>query len=181
VFALAAVVVLAAGGFGLLRSMKTETAPSAPTTPRPEPTSAGPSTTATAPSPQPSAAADDDKDDQALEKLKDPEQAKRAMELAKTVMAQAKHVQEHAEKLDPGVAGELIGAEALVETNPTEAVRLARHTLTTQKSSRAYAIITRAFCQLGDLGNAKANLHNVSGMERARVVKACKAAGTDLQ
>jgi hypothetical protein len=58
---------------------------------------------------------------------------------------------------------------------------LARHTLTQQKSVRAFSIITRAFCQLGDLGNAKANLHNVTGVERVRVIRACKAAGTELQ
>ncbi len=84
------------------------------------------------------------------------------------------------ETLPPEVAAELDQAEKAIDTSPPEAVRLARNTLTTAKSSRAYSIITRAFCKAGDLGNAKANLHNVGG-DRARVVKYCKAAGTDLQ
>jgi serine/threonine protein kinase len=84
------------------------------------------------------------------------------------------------ETLSLEVAAQLDSAEKAIDGSPAEAVRLARNTLTTAKSGRAYSIITRAFCKQGDLGNAKANLHNVGG-DRARVVKYCRAAGTDLQ
>ncbi|HEX9103022.1 MAG TPA: hypothetical protein VF997_12505 [Polyangia bacterium] len=42
-------------------------------------------------------------------------------------------------------------------------------------------MIARAYCKQGDLGNAKAALHSVGGADRPRVLKYCKAAGTDLQ
>jgi serine/threonine-protein kinase len=85
------------------------------------------------------------------------------------------------EALSASVASALAGADPLVDSAPNEAIRLARRTLTEQKSSRAFAIITRSFCKLGDLGNARANLHNVASADRARVLRYCKAAGTDLQ
>jgi serine/threonine-protein kinase len=84
------------------------------------------------------------------------------------------------ESLPPEVKAELDDAEKQIDSNPQEAIRMARHTLQEAKSARAFSIVTRAFCKLGDLGNAKAGLHNVGG-ERARVIKYCKAAGTDLQ
>jgi hypothetical protein len=79
------------------------------------------------------------------------------------------------------VAAELDAAEKSIDSDPGEAVRQARHTLATTKSSRAFSIIARGFCKQGDLGNAKAALHSVGGGDRARVLKYCKAAGTDLQ
>jgi serine/threonine-protein kinase len=74
----------------------------------------------------------------------------------------------------------LQAAERAIESDPQEAIRLARHTMTTAKTSRAFAIVARAYCRQGDLGNAKAALHSVGG-ERANVVKYCKSVGTDLQ
>jgi len=85
------------------------------------------------------------------------------------------------EALPPEVAGELDAAEKAIDADPGDAIRQARHTLSTTKSSRAFSIIARAFCKQGDLGNAKAALHSVGGGDRARVLKYCKAAGTDLQ
>ena len=85
------------------------------------------------------------------------------------------------ETLPPEVAAELEAAEKAIDTEPAEAVRQARHTLSTAKSSRAFSIIARGFCRQGDLGNAKAALHSVGSGDRARVIKYCKAAGTDLQ
>jgi len=85
------------------------------------------------------------------------------------------------EMLLPEVASDLDAAEQSLDANPAEAIRQARHTLTTQKSSRAFSIIARGFCKQGDLGNAKAALHSVGGADRPRVLKYCKAAGTDLQ
>ncbi|MCU1283006.1 MAG: serine/threonine-protein kinase [bacterium] len=85
------------------------------------------------------------------------------------------------ESLPPEIAAELDAAEKAIDGEPAEAVRQARHTLSTAKSSRAFSIIARGFCKQGDLGNAKAALHSVGGGDRGRVLKYCKAAGTDLQ
>ena len=47
-------------------------------------------------------------------------------------------------------------AEAALEAGKHgEAIRLAQHSLFAQKTSRAYALITRARCAQGDLGNAR--------------------------
>jgi eukaryotic-like serine/threonine-protein kinase len=85
------------------------------------------------------------------------------------------------ETLPPEVASELESAEKSIDGDPAEAIRQARHTLAAAKSSRAFSIIARGFCKQGDLGNAKAALHSVGGADRPRVLKYCKAAGTDLQ
>jgi serine/threonine-protein kinase len=85
------------------------------------------------------------------------------------------------ETLPPEVASELDAAEKSIDSDPAEAIRQARHTLAAAKSSRAFSIIARGFCKAGDLGNAKAALHSVGGADRPRVLKYCKAAGTDLQ
>ena len=69
----------------------------------------------------------------------------------------------------------------MIDSQPAEAVRQARHTLSAVKSSRAFSIITRAYCKQGDLGDAKAALHSVGSTDRSRVLRYCKAAGTDLQ
>jgi hypothetical protein len=78
------------------------------------------------------------------------------------------------------VAADLEAAEKAIDSDPQEAIRLARHTLATTKTSHAFAIVARAFCKQGDLGNAKAALHSVAG-ERQSVLKYCKNVGTDLQ
>lgn len=106
------------------------------------------------------------------------EPAKPPVELraAKVPVAAAKK-----ETLPPEVAGELDAAEQAIDSDPSEAIRRARHTLSTAKSSRAFGIIARAYCKQGDLGNAKAAMHSVGGADRPRVLKYCKAAGTDLQ
>jgi serine/threonine-protein kinase len=85
------------------------------------------------------------------------------------------------ESLLPAVAAELDAAMAsLNEGNVAEAVRKARHSLFEQKTSRAFAILTRAYCATGDLGSAQAALRNVAAAERARVVRACKSSGMEL-
>jgi len=56
----------------------------------------------------------------------------------------------------------------------------AQHSLYTQKSSRAYALIVRARCAQGDLGNAKAALAQVSARDRSSVVRACGKLGIEL-
>lgn len=94
--------------------------------------------------------------------------------------ASSAHAHSGHDALPPDVAAALDDADKQIESNPQEAIRVARNSLQQAKSARAYAIITRAYCKLGDLGNANAALHNVGG-ERARVVKYCKQAGLDLQ
>jgi serine/threonine-protein kinase len=87
----------------------------------------------------------------------------------------------HEEQVPPAVAAELDAAEsALVAKDLGEAIRRARHSLYEKKTSRASAILTRAYCLQGDLGAAKAELGHVAAPERARVVKSCRAAGIEL-
>ena len=88
---------------------------------------------------------------------------------------------ETAAALSPEAARDLDEAEAALEAGkPGEAVRLAQHSLYAQKSSRAYAVITRARCAQGDLGNAKANLAHVAPRDRSQVVRACGKLGVEL-
>jgi serine/threonine-protein kinase len=87
----------------------------------------------------------------------------------------------HEEQVPPAVAAELDVAEsALAAKDLGEAIRRARHSLYEKKTSRASAILTRAYCLQGDLGAAKAELGHVAAPERTRVVKSCHAAGIEL-
>jgi serine/threonine-protein kinase len=80
------------------------------------------------------------------------------------------------------VRADLEAAErALAGGDTRDAKRLAQHSLQGQRTSRAFAILTRAACVERDLTNARANLRNVAGSSRAAVVKACAAAGLDLR
>jgi hypothetical protein len=79
------------------------------------------------------------------------------------------------------VVAELDAAEASLKAgNAREALRLAEHSLLTARSVRAYSIKARARCAQGDLGGTNAELQHVTGAERARVIRICKAAGLDL-
>jgi len=83
--------------------------------------------------------------------------------------------------LAPEAARDLDEAEAALEAGKAaDALRLAQHSLYTQKSSRAYALIVRARCAQGDLGNAKAALAQVSARDRSSVVRACGKLGIEL-
>jgi len=85
------------------------------------------------------------------------------------------------ESLPAPVAAELDAAEsALAAKDLGEAIRRARHSLYDKKTSRAAAILTRAYCLQGDLGAAKAELGHVAVSDRARVLKVCRAAGMEL-
>jgi serine/threonine-protein kinase len=85
------------------------------------------------------------------------------------------------ETIPPEVQAELASADkALAAGNLTEAVHQARHSLNQRKTSRAFAIITRAYCKGGDLGNANAAFHSVTGGDRAAVKSFCHGAGVDL-
>ena len=84
-------------------------------------------------------------------------------------------------KLSPEAARDLDEAEAALEAGKAaDALRLAQHSLYAQKSSRAYAVIVRARCAQGDLGNAKAALTHVSARDRSQVVRACGKLGVEL-
>jgi serine/threonine-protein kinase len=84
--------------------------------------------------------------------------------------------------LPEDVRADLEAAErALAGGDTREAKRLAQHSLQGQRTSRAFAILTRAACMEHDLTNARAGLGNVAGPARAAVVKACAAAGLDLR
>ncbi len=81
----------------------------------------------------------------------------------------------------PEVKTMLDEAEAALHGGDASQARLlADRSLRMQKTSRAYAIMTRAHCSAGDLGNAKATYQHVSATDRARVRKACKARDIDL-
>jgi hypothetical protein len=85
------------------------------------------------------------------------------------------------ETLAPAAAAELADAEAALDAGRAgDAIRLAQHSLYAQKSSRAYAIIARARCAQGDLGNARAALAQVAARDRAAVVHACGKLGVEL-
>jgi len=83
--------------------------------------------------------------------------------------------------LAPEAARDLDDAEAALEAGKAaDALRLAQHSLYAQKSSRAYALIARARCAQGDLGNAKAALAQVAARDRSAVVRACGKLGIEL-
>jgi serine/threonine-protein kinase len=85
------------------------------------------------------------------------------------------------EALSPTLLADLdAGERALAAKDAAEAIRLARHSLYEKKTSRAASLLTRAFCLQHDLGAAKAELAHVAASERARVLRACRAAGMDL-
>jgi serine/threonine-protein kinase len=86
------------------------------------------------------------------------------------------------EAVPPEVKADLDEAAALLKKNDYDgALHIARRTLTVKKTSAAFALITTAYCQQGDLGNAKANFSSVGAGDRARVVAVCKKHEIDLK
>jgi serine/threonine-protein kinase len=71
-------------------------------------------------------------------------------------------------------------AAALKSGDPKEAIRIARRSLNERSTVRAYSLIARAYCRLGDLGNVRAQLPHLPARERKRIVHVCKQAGVDL-
>jgi serine/threonine-protein kinase len=87
-----------------------------------------------------------------------------------------------AEAVPAAAAAELAQAEeALARGNTAEAIRLAQHSLYAGKSSRAFAIMTKARCRQGDLGGARAALGQVAATQRGAVLRDCAAHGMDLR
>lgn len=83
-------------------------------------------------------------------------------------------------ELPASVSEDLRRADAVLDSSPNEAIRLARHALLSGRSPRAFGILTRAHCRLGDLGAAQAMFRSVTGPERGRTGQFCKDAGTPL-
>ncbi|MSP63718.1 MAG: serine/threonine protein kinase [Myxococcales bacterium] len=84
------------------------------------------------------------------------------------------------EAIPPELAADLEEAElALAGGDTANAIHVARRTLNSRKTARAFSIIARAYCKAGDLGNAKATLLSFKG-DRGPILRACKAAGVDL-
>jgi eukaryotic-like serine/threonine-protein kinase len=72
--------------------------------------------------------------------------------------------------------------EALDDDDPKQALRLADQSFFIQKTSAGWALKARAHCQLKDLGNAKADLANVTlKPDRAKAVADCKEHGVKLR
>jgi eukaryotic-like serine/threonine-protein kinase len=151
----------------------TSAAPPSPPIPAPLPAPAN--VNRPAPAPPPTAdepKAEPPRADEPPAAVKDGPRPARAIEAGKT---------KDGVKLSPEAARDLDEAEAaLAAGKPADALRLAQHSLYAQKSSRAYAVITRARCAQGDLGNAKAALAQVSPRDRSQVVRACGKMGTEL-
>ena len=141
-----------------------------PTTSAPTPNPPSNTNTDTPP-PAPTTKAEEPKADAPKAAVKDPPRAIKAIEASKGK-----------ETLSPEAARDLDEAEAALDAGkPADAVRLAQHSLYAQKTSRAYAVIVRARCAQGDLGNAKAALAQVSARDRSQVVRACGKLGVELR
>ncbi len=86
-------------------------------------------------------------------------------------------------KEDQGSARQFLddAQAALAAGRTDEAVRLARRSFNEKHTVRAYSILTRAYCQQGDLGNAKAQLGHLPPRERQRVIRVCRRHGVELE
>jgi eukaryotic-like serine/threonine-protein kinase len=153
------------------RTARPATAPTAASTPRPTPT----------PTPTPT----DDRQVQSDHKAQPPvlglvDREPAAKEIKNEPSGRAKG--KEAKRVSPEAARELAEAEAaLGEGRNGDAIRLAQHSLYAQKTGRAHAIIARARCAQGDLGNAKAALAQVGARERPAVIRACGKLGVELR
>jgi eukaryotic-like serine/threonine-protein kinase len=63
---------------------------------------------------------------------------------------------------------------ALASGQAPKAIQLAKLSQRTQISGASYSVLARAYCQRGDISNARANLSNVPKDERSKVVQYCK-------
>jgi len=189
-FIMVGVAVVAVVGFmlyrGSLEKQREKALEAAATTPPPSPPP--PPTTATAPAapaPPPAAAPAADPPPKAEPAPSEPTTAAPTAptmgggKSAPTKRADGAKAKDAA--LAPEAARDLDDAEAALEAGKAaDALRLAQHSLYTQKSSRAYALIARARCAQGDLGNAKAALAQVAARDRSAVVRACGKLGIEL-
>jgi serine/threonine-protein kinase len=81
----------------------------------------------------------------------------------------------------PDVAADLALAEkALAAGDFPKATFYARHSLLAQPTSHAYAILSIVGCRQKDIGRARASFFKVTGSDRYRVVRSCRAAGVEM-
>lgn len=73
------------------------------------------------------------------------------------------------------------GEQALREGRPKDALRVARRVLLKKSAPRVFSLLARSYCALKDLGNAKATLYSLSGIERERVIRYCLDRDIDLR
>ena len=179
--ALVGVVLLAGGGLLATRILSPKpsalpavaTAPAAPES-KPPPANVEPPTVAP---PQPTRAPE-----KVAAKVADEPAERPADKAAARPRSASRAAAAQPETLAPAAAAELADAQAALDAGRgSDAIRLAQHSLYAQKSSRAYAIIARARCAQGDLGNAKAALAQVGARDRPAVVHACGKLGVELQ
>jgi hypothetical protein len=104
-----------------------------------------------------------------------------------TSKKRARPQQADSEDVDPELARgplaeQLKRAQALLKSGNYEgAIREARSSLGTRRTSVAYAIIVSAYCAQRDLGNARANMAHVKGRRaRAPLVRFCQQYDIDL-
>jgi hypothetical protein len=71
--------------------------------------------------------------------------------------------------------------QALAGGDYSAAKNAAQRAIRKGASIRAYANLAIAYCGLGDLGNAKAQLFQLMGPTLARVNEKCKSLGIDLE
>jgi len=114
------------------------------------------------------------------------EEAQQQAEEAKAAAAEAKRTRAErraATAAPPDVQQLLADAEeALNDDDPKLAIRLADQSFYTRKTSAGWAVKARAFCQLKDLGNARAALANVTGKpDRARILADCREHDVELR
>ena len=86
--------------------------------------------------------------------------------------------------LPRAAADQLTEAERWLDRgDANEAIRHARQSFFVRKSSRGWALLTRAFCRKGDLENARASFRNIrrGSPERIRALRACRTADIDLR
>jgi hypothetical protein len=126
----------------------------------------------------------DDKDDDGDEDDEKDAPEPPAPPLVKAPKAKAaKSAAEPLQPAPPEVAGLLASAEAaLAAEDPKLALHLADQSFFAKKTSAGWAVKARAYCQLKDLGNARAALGNVTPKAaKAKVVADCKEHGVDLR
>jgi serine/threonine-protein kinase len=86
------------------------------------------------------------------------------------------------EDVPTNVAQDLRAAEAAAQAGDwPEAMRLAKRSLRTRKTGRAYAILTMAYCHEHDLGNARPNFRKVPARLRADVLRECDRCDIDVR
>ena len=72
------------------------------------------------------------------------------------------------------------GESALASGDAARAIALARSSQRTQRSTAAYSLLTRAYCQQKDLGGAVSEWPKVASAERAKVRKFCQKHDIEL-